>query len=263
MRKGFTLIETVIASFILSLAFVAFIMLYHRALAFGAQSEARSAAARAAWRKVESVREWSAQSDNFEKGDWAGLSTPVSDPDDPPFMTSVLLIGRTLFSPSTDLESLFPGNTIDFSNSVRGIRVRVQWGGTQDFNLYTQIAAPRRPPKRPLNQAIVVTLKSPGGNLAVGGTADFEAQALDANDKPIVDLVYNWSVAPGTGNGQVTSIDRMGRKARFTNLVLLRNGTSVGNYGTGPLQCQVEAWARYQGLELHGISLPIALDTLP
>ena len=263
MKRAFTLIETVIASFILGLAFVAFIMLYHRALAYGAQSEARTAASRAGWRRIEALRQWSTEGDNFEKGDWAGMSTPVADSDDPQFLTSVFLINRSVLSPSTDLESLFPGNTIDFTNSVRGIRLRVQWGSSQEFNIYTQIAAPRRPPKRPLSQAIVVTLKTSGGNLAVGGTSDFEAQALDLNDKPIVDLVYSWSVLPGTGNGQVVALDRMGRKSRFTNLVLLRNGTSVGNYGSGPLQCQVEAWARYQGLELHGISQPISLDTIP
>ena len=71
----------------------------------------------------------------------------------------------------------------------------------------------------------------------------------------IQDALFDWQVAPDTGNGTI-SPDDSGRSARFINEVLMPDGTTTTMSGQ---RCTVEAWARYMGRQFSASSGDIHL----
>jgi len=249
-RGGLSLIETVLAVFVLLVVFLIFGTLLQWVLSSSRRGDEMATAARLAENRLAELRDWSFQpngsSDNFRAGAWGALATPVEA--ESGYRTSVALVASQCYAPTTNLESAF-ANPRTMSSACKRVRVRVQWGN-QSYDLYSQLTAPPVTPKQPLSSNIQVTITG-GTTLASGASIVLTAQARDVNDSPIEDLVYQWTVLPESGTGSLAELDRNGRQVRFTN-----NNPLTVNSST----LKVAVQATYRGVVLEGVSGTITVD---
>ncbi len=255
-RPGFSLLETVIAIFILICAFCVFAALQNFSLVQSARAERRTVAARLARNRLESLRAWANQGTNFDSGNWASLATPEEVADFPGFQTSVQELAAAIYSPSTSLAD--PTDPLDLSPAVRRVRVHVAFG-SDALDVVSQIAAPRGIPYSPQTQAIVVTVEDPAP-IPVGGSVNLTAQARSSTGTPLMGMVYKWSVNAGSGTGTVVKTNASGSQAKFINEIRTATGT-IPNPAPGPKSCRVVATAYYAGKELSGTSAVITVLT--
>jgi Tfp pilus assembly protein PilV len=249
-RRGLSLIETLLAIFVLMVVFILFASLFQWVLSSSRRGDEAATAGRLASNRLAELRQWAAQaagpSDNFRSGDWASLSAPVEA--EPGYQTSVTRIAASCYAPCTQLESLF-SQPRTMSNSCVRVRVRVQWG-SNSYDLYSQVTAPPVAPHQPYDSNIQIS-QSSSGTLASGASRELTAQALDANNQPIQDLVYQWNVLPESGTGSLLDMDRNGSRVQFTNdNPLTTNGSTL----------KVAVQATYRGILLQGVSTTITVD---
>ena len=102
---------------------------------------------------------------------------------------------------------------------------------------------------------IVVTVVTPVSVLGRDASVDLQAQGFDAAGQLIPDLMFEWSVRPGPGNGTL-SWNRDGSRATLTNVLTRPLGPPLY---TGH-QVQVEARAIYCGQLREGVCDPIPLQ---
>lgn len=256
MRKGFSLLETLIAVFILICAFCVFAALQNFSLVQSARAERRTVAARLARNRLEALRAWANQGTNFDTGNWAALANPVDEAGFPGFQTSVHDLAGAIYSPSTSLAD--PADPLDLSPAVRRVRVQVAYG-SEKLDVISQVGAPRGVPYTPLDQAIqvVVVNNSP---VPVGQALNLTARARDENLAPLMGMVYKWGVLPGTGTGTVVKTNASGSQAQFINEIRTPAGV-LPNPAPGPRSCRVIATAYYAGKELKGTSAVITVQT--
>lgn len=239
-----SLLETLVAIFVLLGVFIIFATLYHWVLSSSKRADQAATAARLATNRLADLRAWAAQpngaSDNFH-GSWTSQASPVEM--EPGYQVSVDLLAAQIYAPSTQLETAFP-RPREMSNACKRVRVRVRWG-TQTFDLYSQLTAP------PVVGGNVTVSLSSAATLAPGGTLPMSAQGLDTSGEPIDDLVYQWNVLPITGTGSITLLDRNGREAEFHN--------DDPNTVNGS-ELKVEVTASYRGRLISGQSAVITED---
>lgn len=249
-RQGLSLIETLFAVFVLLAAFTIFATLFQWVVTSSRRGDEAATAARLAHNRLEELREWSAKasgtSDNFRVGNWTSWATPIEA--EPGFTVQIDRVANQCYSPSTNLEAGF-ARPREMSNSCRRVRVRVHWG-QQDYDLYSQLAAPPVDPLQPYASNIVVTLDF-GGNLGYGSAGVLTAQARDEQSQDIQDLVYEWTVLPESGTASLTEVDRNGHQVQINNNNPL---TTAGN------TLKVSVSAIYRGIPLAGTSSTITLD---
>lgn len=239
LDRGLSLIETVIAIFVLLTVFVIFASLFEWLLASTRKAEKGATASRLASNRLAELRAWAAQpngsSDNFHAGDWAALAQPVEA--EAGFLVSVERVAAALLSPCSGLESPF-GNPRQVSAACLRVRIHVA-NGLWSYDQYSQLTAP------PVVGKLVQVSGATGSTLSPGDSITLTAQAIDTLDQPIDDLVYHWTVLPMTGSGTITLLDRNGRSASFQN-----NDPHTKNGS----QLRVEVNATYRGVVLKGQS---------
>ena len=249
-RSGMSLIETLFAVFVLLAAFTIFGTLFQWVMTSSKRGDQAATAARLAHNRLEELRQWSEQpagaSDNFRAGSWTGWATPSEV--EPGYTVQIDRVANQCYSPSTSLEAGF-ARPREMSNSCHRVRVRVHWG-QQNYDLYSQLAAPPVKPLQPYASNIVIT-QGFSGNLAHGSGGTLTAQARDEQSQNIEDLVYEWTVLPESGTASLLEVDRNGRQIQVNNDNPL---TTAGN------TLKVSVSATYRGIALSGTSATITLD---
>ena len=249
-RHGMSLIETLFAVFVILAAFTIFGTFFQLVMTSSKRGDQAATAARLAHNRLEEMRQWSAQpsgaSDNFRAGSWATWATPVEV--EPGYTVQVERVANQCYSPSTSLEAGF-ARPREMSNACRRVRVRVHWG-QQDYDLYSQLAAPAVKPLQPYTSNIVIT-QGFSGNLAFGSGGILTAQARDDQSQNIDDLVYEWTVLPETGTASLVEVDRNGRQVKVNNDNPLTTAGST---------LKVSVSATYRGIPLSGTSNSLTLD---
>ena len=116
-RAGLSLIEMLLAIFVLMVVFLIFGTLFQWVLSSSRRSDETATASLMASNRLAELRQWAAQpsgsSDNFRSGAWAALAAPVDVGQG--YRVSVTLLAAQCYSPCTTMESLFP-NPRDMSN---------------------------------------------------------------------------------------------------------------------------------------------------
>lgn len=245
-RRGYTLTEAVIASFVLVTALLVVSRLFHASLQYSAWVESKAVATYLAENRMDELRQWART-----QTDW---SSPPSgpEPEFSKFSMSVTLEPIELASPSTELETGYAPDQRLMPASLRKAVVEVSW----DDNSVRLVSLLRAPAIgwRAAN-SVVVDGTIPG-IVNAGTVVELNATGYDSSGRPIDDLFFTWAVEPvfpGAASGTVTPA-RDGRTAQFRNQLPSASGPSP-NSG----RCRVVATAVYGGEERRGSSSVLTL----
>lgn len=246
--RGFTLVETIFAIFLLSMALFLLISLFDGGLHYLTDSSALTRASVAAESRMERVRSWAAQGSNFDTpSSYPALATFVADPLYPGLETKVDLSQRQAYSPDSSSEWIqLPSDRRQMNASLLRASVTVRWGqeARQQVRLVSDVARTDKGwhPAAPL----VITLNPSTTTLAQGTSLDATVQAFDAANQAIPDLKFQWAVIAVTSAGSIVTQSRDGSRCTFIHrLPRLGGGFTFGPSG----ECWLQVRARYWGVE--------------
>jgi hypothetical protein len=275
-RPGFTLLETIIASFLLLMGFLVSLQVFDAAIRYEASAETKSLAVLTASNKLEEIGAWNTQN-HYPAGsipfsDWSHYQGVVSsDILNPQFTITVTCLPvAPLFTPCTTFESVYlpagplvlsptvtvANDTRTMPNCLEQVVVNVNLG-SQSFN-WTAMFAPPPANFAALNPQVVVSDASgaslSGSSLGHDQTINAVTKLVDAGGNTIDGATFSWLVL-GPGNGVLTAT-RDGREAAFVNHFFVKGTKKI--YLDGEV-CQLQAQAFFMGHEVTGSSGPITL----
>lgn len=259
-KRGYSLLEAILASFLLIATFLMVGRLFQTGLQYSSKVEKRLMAVQFAESRMAELKRLARGND-----DWTDLEN-LTLPNPPGFTVEHKLRSYKMFTPSTMLEE--PLDTTD--KGSRTIRVRsrravvtVSWppGGkfqltglvtrrTEDWLGYGSVQIRGNVLERVADnrKEIKVFPETPP---AVTGTGPikFTAQGYDNDGNPVTDLTYHWTVEPAysQGNpatGRIENITRDGTSVNFYNQVRRANG----DWETQDGFCRVRVQARLNGI---------------
>ncbi|MBS2038955.1 prepilin-type N-terminal cleavage/methylation domain-containing protein [bacterium] len=231
-RGGLTLIECLVAIFIITFAILIMAALFRSALE-GARRANKIAVGTTVASKVMAEVIYRAQ----EPGGFASWTAvdglQRQDTQFPDFVYRIDSEFQTQYSPCSQSELRYPvGQQRLLSKSLREVRVRVSWSpyGARDVvNLVSLVGAP---PVVLQKVGINESIPSP---MAGSGSTSLTVYAKDPIGTVIPDLFYDWSLSPETGNGELV-IARDGRSATLTNRIYDQDLGYITAPGTAQLQ---------------------------
>lgn len=239
---GLSLLETLIALFILLSAFTIILSLFLRSTDHQVNVQTKVFSVAFAETLLDDIKVWAADYDNFS-GDWTSWSS-VTLPEYPGYEAKVEVIKPRVPDPCTLLESDKPvADRTIMTESFRDITLVVFHEDVEQLSLQTRLAEPAREIKE-----VKIESRSGGTSLAPFAEAELEAMLLDTNDKVVSDVVFRWTVDSVTGNGSVSP------QASDSSIGIVKNAY-IGMDGLTrivPGTCRVSASARYRGREYTG-----------
>lgn len=247
LSRALSLLETVVAIFLLVGVLVVFARLIHTMLIYGVLAEQRSVASLAAQQKLEEIRDWANQGANFQ-GNWSTYDGQIStNPSFPGITLTCSVEDHVLSSPCTELESK-ASRPRQIVRSCKKVQVVARW--SQDRGNFLRLVTLMGAPPREPNLALSVTSAIPDPLAALAsGTAS--VTATDTTGQPLYDLFYTWSTLPtgiDPGNGTATALDANANTAELRNQVLMPPAPPQVVSGT----CSLGVTAVYRGRLLEG-----------
>jgi type II secretory pathway pseudopilin PulG len=245
-RRGFTILESVIASFLLVTAIALAVLLVDSTLQAQAQNERRLAAVRAAENALEEIRAeaalgYSSMESRLNGGTWTSSDSSVD------LFTHVTK--QPVVVPNDSLESDYPvtaslpdvGKKI-LQNSILKLEVEARYGQAEGdrVSLIGYIVD-----SRPNDYYVSILPRSGGVIAAPYNTLDFEALAVDASGQRIEDLLFSWYVEPVDSFGTIHQVSRDGMTCVYKNTYEDYNGQFVSTPG----KCILVVRAVYKGRE--------------
>ena len=255
-KSGITLIETVIALFLL----LAGIMVLFSLLVAGTGNETRAQgvgrATVAAQNAIARVRAWAQTETNFAS-DWSGITGTSPDPDQGDLSVNIKATptGPIFYSPCSLLEASRIGPR-ELKSSLVPVKVSVSWpGATNPVTMQTVVGEPMRP--LPATGAIqIVRSGGPGDPVPHDGQIQLQAHLYDATGAEIPDAFFQWEVIPGTGNATFeSSLSSRDGRTVIVQHVYVEGYTTYYIGGT----IRVQAETRYWGVGLSQVTPEIVL----
>ena len=247
-QRGLSLAETVVALFVLLVGCLGSIQMFHVGLRASSMSEKRAVAAFLANKRLTQLQVWAKDPNHF--ANWSGYPNGP-DLDFPDYSISVTHSDYKAYTPCSQVQAASPRQLL---KSLQRVQIEVAYPPFQPEDHLRLVSLLGEPPHDLTDVTVLVDDSAVPSPMAAGGSADLRAQLRDGGSV-IQDALFDWQVAPDTGNGTI-SPDDSGRLARFTNEVLLPNGTTTTLSGQ---TCSVEAWARYMGRQFTARSGDIHL----
>ena len=240
--QGLSLLETLIAFFLLTVASLLIVVLFHsglhRSRAVHDQTQARIIAGDV----MDSVRSEATDGGFKEPADLSG-SVALTPTQSIHNSTSICWpIRWNSFHRVQGDESAFPSDQrSSLKSSVAKIEVRVSWSnGSQSLSLVSLIGeAPKT-----LSQVNVTG----SGPLSAGASTEFSAVATDTDGLEIEDMKFVWWVEPISATGTIVPA-RHSRTAVLTNLTRTKDGTAVSTVGL----CRIAVWRPTKDRRLSAI----------
>lgn len=245
--RGFSLVESVAASFILLMAIMLTFQLFHSGMQYFRWVEEKSLALNVADQRLAKIRNW-ARSQNG----WSGFPSGP-DPEHPEYNLSVTLANQKLASPCLELDSNFSQRR-EMTKTCKLITVKVAWS-RGSVELYSLVADRSN---RGWSNSNAVKIEGTIPALVTGTTSvSLSAKATDASNNDLDDVFFTWYVEPVGTTGALATItpSRDGRTATFINLTRRANGSTTPSTG----QCRIALRAVYFGVEKWGYSPTINL----
>ncbi|MFN8612946.1 MAG: hypothetical protein U0931_35735 [Vulcanimicrobiota bacterium] len=248
MTRGLSLVEALMANFLLATVILGLMALSGNALRLSATSRAEVSALRLAETELSECREW-LQNSPGALASWPGLPGLASWRSHPDFLAAeyrVDLAAQPDYSPFWQREMLYPaGDRRSLDHSGLRAQVRVRWsGGT--LKLVSLIADHRRQ-WRASNPLEISSQPSASLTVAKGGQLELKVKAFNSQGQAEPDAMFTWSVQPGTSCGMIQSQSRDGRQAIFAHQVPKRSGVGFISGPTG--SCFIVATCRLWGQE--------------
>ncbi len=268
MRRGQSLIETLISCFLLVSITLAVVTLLGTAMRGHLHAERITTASRVAEKTLARLQAWARDPVNFRSGPAAYRAFSGDDPDEPGFHVDVDQAPLLVFSPCRSLEAPYVplGTARDLAASVVSLRIEVSWGsGPRDrVQLWSELAEPPRPlalapvvsaeghlwipPGLGAHPLQITRVGGPPDPVPADAVIDFQARLVDASGNAIPDVMFEWYVQPVSGNATLVDGSRTRRAQSVQNRYNFNPFTST--WGHAPGIIRVRARARYQGLDI-------------
>jgi len=223
--RGLSLVETLIAFFLLSCGILLITQLFLYSLRYTRQVEERARGLLVAERSLQRLRDWAGQVNAGKLnylGSWAAYDgVTLTDPDDADFSVHYEVADDNLVAPCREFESLQPPDQQGIMPaSAKRVSVAVSWRGGS-LNLAGLIEEPPR-----LWRAVnpLVVNGTPPNPVTMANLATFTVSAYDSNGEAISDLEYRWYVQAMSSSGTVTAGNN-GTSATFVPQIVLADGT--------------------------------------
>lgn len=256
--KGVSLVECIVSVFVLTVAMLLMVNLFHASLRYQRELEVRSQALLQANARLAEVRAWARDPDNFASGWGPYNGTTFSDPLTPNITLRVDCDpnGRPLYTPCQSLEAPYGADARILTRTVVPVRVTASWGGTGQLTVFTYVGQPV--PAAADRTASVLILGAVASPMPSGATAPLSVSGTDGAGRPLHDMLYEWNVQSDGGNARIQpGTDRVGRAATLENLVQL---SPVMPPASVPGDIQVKARTRYHGTPLEILSAPVTMQ---
>ena len=244
---GFSILETLIALFIVLMSLLITVQLLHSSLQRSTTIRDRENGALYIQEKLEEIRVQATQPDIYEAGLTAFDNVVHTDPSFPDFQLRTTLNSFRPASPSYLLEEPYAAlNGSDsrriLEDSCTRLTLDCWWGESSQERLRvtTLLAAPPRPFH---STTPLVISGGPSGSLARDEEATFTVEAFDENNTEIRGLTFQWFVLGSGGNGVVRQ-SRDGRTGIVGNWVINVDGVTRA-YAPG--DCELVVQAQYNG----------------
>lgn len=241
-RRGLSLLETLIAIFIITFAVLEMAALFRSALDGAKRANKVAIATNLANKRMEEIVYWASYDNHF--ANWGPVDgAQASDSLYPDFVVSSDSEAVTQYSPCSLTEQRFPaGQQRTLSKAARSVRVRVTWAPNESRNkveLYTMVGAPPVVlDEVDVNEAI------PNPISPFGSSHNLTVYGLDEDGNKIPDLFFDWSLSAGTGNAELLPA-RDGRSAILRDQAY-NPGTE--SYEPAPGNATLRVRATYLGL---------------
>ena len=255
--RGLSLLETVIALFILTGALVSFFTLFHSSLGWQKRSESLAVAVLLGQNRMEELRIAAQDVRAFQNGLPGEIGSAPSAVDSSfEIETNIERLDspdREFCSPNSEYERNYSGVPIPdvhnglvtddrklMTNSMLAAHVTVSSPGrlSRPFTLTAYI-------REPLRELTQININQIGpSTIAYQERTRFEATALDAEGIEIPDVVFQWRVDPITGYGTIYQ-SRSGRVGRLEFVDFDLNGTA---FQPPAGECQVSVTANVAGV---------------
>ena len=252
LRRGLSLAETVVASFLLLIGFLVVARLFHTSLRYQEWIDSVNLATLVGEESLESVRAWAQQPANFKILETT-YNPQILNQDG---MRIEILAGAalTMGSPSNDLEAAYPVTERRLMRgSFKPIQVTVLWHRDR-FVLHSLVGDPPHEVRVGNPIQLVVSGANPRPR---DSRSLMSASLYDTANNEILDVFFHWSQEPIDGRGTLENIYRDGTGGEFVHKMMLPDG-SFG-YAPGLSQCRVGAGVLYRGREITDLSPPLDL----
>jgi Tfp pilus assembly protein PilV len=260
VSRGYSLLEAVIAFFILLCCFAVIIALFQSGLRYSVRTQNQQLAPMLAERQIEGMRAWS-ETANGSGFNWSNLAAIYNGESFQPadfgdFTVTTKVLSQTLYSTSSSVERALGTQARQLTNSADLVEVGVAWndGVSHQIKLQSYLVAPASS-FRSSNTIVVTTVSSGGNPLPQGSMMNLTATGYDHNGNAIPDLFFVWNVISVTGQGTLAQ-SRDGSSANLTNVVTFANGSTAQSPGN----LYVQASAKYHGVTAAGNSSLVQLQ---
>ena len=241
-RRGLSLVETLIALFIITFAVLEMAALFHSALEGSKRAAKIGLASTIATRRMSEILYWADDPGHF--ANWSSVDGAEGpDPQYPDFLVRSDSEFVTQYSPCSLTELRFPvGQQRVLSSSLRKVRVRVTWGPFGPRDKIDLISAAGAPP--PVLDRVTVNESIPVPVRPLGKKVPLTARGLDPDGRTIPDLFFSWNLAPGSGNAELVN----GREGQSTQLRNQIYNPVTSAYELAPGSAMLRVGCRLKGV---------------
>jgi Tfp pilus assembly protein PilV len=242
--RGLSLIEVVVASFLMVSCLVVFGSLLLTSTRYGHLHQGTSQALEIAQRHLEEVRRLARSVESGRYGfDNLVSQAPRPDDYDPAFTVSHLVETWNSFSPCDSLEQVQDSSMRRLlSSSLKRVEIVVAWSRGR-YELVSLVGDPRR--DLPASGALEISPIGPlPASLRPDETVDFQARLLDRYGHPVPDAFFVWNPSPLAVPVQVLPA-REGRRCTLRNRMQL--GPEPASYPGGRAGVIVEGYYNGRG----------------
>jgi Tfp pilus assembly protein PilV len=252
--RGISLLETVIAIFILLTAFTFVAALYASSLSHLREAESKEEANRLLLNTMDDLRVWARDPANYASAVWAPYLS-VTDSGFPDFEVRVQTSPVRIAASCDAFEASKPvSERVTLNDSAKRVTAEVRHKG----RVLTQLTTILPEPERTIRVADPIVVQPISGlsiPLAREEEAVFQATLIDSAGDAVNDVSFSWAVVPSTGNASIFEVNPARDQGTLKN---------TNHYYAGPVyytggKCRVEATATYQGIQYTGLSDEIEL----
>lgn len=245
MHRGYTILETVVATFILAGAVLMLLATFDAGLKNLQASTQLSKALLLAQSDLDRVRGWCQDPGHFHNpasfpsmGSFAAISGSSG------FESRVDLLSRACYSPDWTSEMLhLPSERRELTASTLQASVTVRWG--LGANRQVQLAATLAEPNCgwSLTQPIRIVMTPATATLAQGEVRQFTATAYDQANRAMPGITFSWMVLASSSDGSLQNQSRDGHRVEFIHqLKKPGGGTTYGAPGEVWVLCRGRFW---------------------
>ncbi len=256
-RFGFSIAETVVASFMLLLGFLVVARLFHSSLQYQVWVDSVNLATTTGEATLNSVRAWAQQPANFQNLE--SVYNPQTFQADGLQITIRAGTSISIYSPCSEFEQNSPlTDRRALNSSHKPVEVTVTWS-RDSIKLNSLIGDP----PRQLRAATPLAVSVPNGAvIPKNASIPITANLYDVGNNVVPDIFFSWAVEPISGRGTLQGLSRDGRSGQFIHKLVKPDGNPGFSPGVGasPSQCLVSATGVYRGAEVNQPSLPVSLE---